>query len=186
MWEGPAHCGWCHLWAGDTGVYRKEGWATMKSKSEKAAFLYGLCFSFCLQVPALTSCFSDGFRHPLSDEFWAVNWNKPFPPHIAFDLCFYLFNRKLTGSLLPSFLLPPSFPYISLSFPPSLPPSISSPYSFPLIFQQLVKHSHKASDPSSDHFPFHSDQKRPLRPEEMLCIQVGMATFCLQEFSFLK
>lgn len=25
MWEGPAPCGWCHLWAGHPGLYKKSG-----------------------------------------------------------------------------------------------------------------------------------------------------------------
>lgn len=48
---GPTHCGWCHIWAGRPELFKRASWA-----SQENAFLYGLCFSFWLQDPALSFC----------------------------------------------------------------------------------------------------------------------------------
>jgi hypothetical protein len=45
MWVGPAHCGWCHSWAGGPRLYKPWG------ANQRVAFLRGLYFRSCLQVP---------------------------------------------------------------------------------------------------------------------------------------
>ena len=50
--EGPAHCGWCHSWAGGPGFFQKAAEQAMRN-NPVISTLHGLCICSCLQVPAL-------------------------------------------------------------------------------------------------------------------------------------
>lgn len=68
MWEGPAHCEWCH--------YRKGCWASHGEQAGNSIPLW-LCFSF---VPCAF------FLASFHDRLWVTRWNKPFSPWVAFGL----------------------------------------------------------------------------------------------------
>lgn len=73
--------------------------------SESAASFYGFCFSFCLQVLALSS-------HSDFPQWWTKLWkcksHKPFPTQVAFGHC--VFNHSNWKQLEP-------YPKVSLALP---------------------------------------------------------------------
>ena len=57
MWEGPAHGGWCHPWAGHPGSVTKKTGKPMRSQPV-SRIPHGLNISSCLQVSALLESIS--------------------------------------------------------------------------------------------------------------------------------
>jgi hypothetical protein len=58
MEEVPAHCGWCHSWAGGLGYYKKVGWENHDEQAREQhpsmavpAFRFLPCLSSCLDFP---------------------------------------------------------------------------------------------------------------------------------------
>ena len=72
---GLAPCGWCHLWAGNSGFCKQ---AEQARGSKPVTFLHGLCISSCF-LTCLSS--SPDF---LGDEqqCGSVNWINPFLPNL--------------------------------------------------------------------------------------------------------
>ena len=67
MWEGLAHCWWCHPWAGGPRFYKKAGWASHNEQDCKQNFTIAVsncarlyvnaCMWRLLQfLPCLNSC----------------------------------------------------------------------------------------------------------------------------------
>ena len=63
MWEGPAHCGWYHPWAGGPGVYKKAGWASHGEQASK-------------QHPSMGSASAPDWDNYLSELVWAGNYHE--------------------------------------------------------------------------------------------------------------
>lgn len=48
----PPHCGWGHPRPGSSGLCEMASWANHRRYTGRPVFPHGLCFSYCLQVPA--------------------------------------------------------------------------------------------------------------------------------------
>jgi hypothetical protein len=76
-----AHCGWCHLWAGSPGFFKKASWASQgkqASKQHPSMASASAPASWLTWVPILTS---------FGDEQQCVSWINPFLPNL---LCHYV------------------------------------------------------------------------------------------------
>lgn len=70
---------------------RKAGLADWES--QEAAFLQGLCFRFCLLLPALSSCPPSGMG--------SVKWNEPFSPQAVFgNVVYYSKGNRTHADIL--------------------------------------------------------------------------------------
>ena len=76
--EGPAHFGWCHLWVGSPGFYKRAGCASQRkqaSKEHPSMASASAPASWPAWVPVLTS-FGDEQQHG------SVSWINPFLPNL--------------------------------------------------------------------------------------------------------
>jgi len=87
MREGPAHCGWCHPWAGGPGFYKTASWASQGKQASKQRPPWPLHHllppSSCpVWVPVPTS-FGD------EQKCGSVGWINPFIPNLLLghDVC---------------------------------------------------------------------------------------------------
>lgn len=77
MWEGPGHCG--GPTPGQVVLRNTRKLAKQKRAIQQGAFPCGLCFSFCLRVPALAS---------LSDGLQPASQINCFLPRLTWSWCF--------------------------------------------------------------------------------------------------